>query len=224
MPNPPSSAARELDLSRWPRRGAFEFYRHFDKPYFNLCARVDAARVKAAAAGTGGLALACCFVALRLCHLEQPFRWRLQGGRVWEHDRLHGSMPVAREDDSFAFARFDDAPDFATFAQRARVAVAAARRPDAPFGADADSQDVVHFTSLPWVHFTSFSHARNWGREDAIPKIAFGRADVEGSRLMLPLSIEVHHAMMDGAHVGRWLQRFEAVLAAPEEPFAGHWR
>ena len=67
------------------------------------------------------------------------------------------------------------------------------------------------------MHFTSFSHARNWKREDSIPRFAFGRAQAEGAHLWLPMSVEVHHALMDGVHVGEWVQRFEAALAAPQE-------
>ena len=30
-----------IDLDTWPRRELFEFYRDFDKPYFNVCTRLD---------------------------------------------------------------------------------------------------------------------------------------------------------------------------------------
>ena len=32
-----------LDLEAWPRRDAFEYFRRFDKPYFNVCMRIDVA-------------------------------------------------------------------------------------------------------------------------------------------------------------------------------------
>lgn len=52
------------------------------------------------------------------------------------------------------------------------------------------------------MHFTSFSHARNWGTEDAIPKFAFGRFEAQGQHIWMPLSVEVHHGLMDGVHLG----------------------
>jgi chloramphenicol O-acetyltransferase type A len=33
---------------------------------------------------------------------------------------------------------------------------------------------------------------------------------------MLPLSVEVHHALMDGVHVGQYVQAFEAAAREPE--------
>jgi len=31
----------------------------------------------------------------------------------------------------------------------------------------------------------------------------------------MPLSVEVHHALMDGLHVGRFVQGFEAAMLDP---------
>jgi len=209
--------ARDLDLDRWPRRAAFEYFRAFDKPYFNVCTRLDVAPLKAALAdaGGGGLSLACYFIAIGLANELEPFRLRLDGGRVRVLDHVDGSTTVLRDDESFGFAYLDRDSDFLRFSARAAAAIAAARRPGAAFEPRLDAQALIHFTTLPWVHFTSFSHARNWGREDSVPKIAFGRADIDGARLWLPMSVEVHHALMDGLHVGRFVQRFEAAVAEP---------
>jgi chloramphenicol O-acetyltransferase type A len=211
--------AAYLDTTTWARRDAFEFFRQFDKPYFNVCVRLDVARLKAvlAARGSGGLSLACYFIALRLANLHEPFRLRLEEGRVRVHDEVHGSTTVLREDgESFFFAEFDRTADFDAFAAQAGAAIDAARTQRAAFEPRPDDAARIYFTSLPWLHFTSFSHARNWKTEDSIPRFAFGRAQAEGAALWLPMSVEVHHALMDGVHVGRYVQAFEAALREPE--------
>jgi chloramphenicol O-acetyltransferase type A len=38
----------------------------------------------------------------------------------------------------------------------------------------------------------------------------------ENERDFLPISVEVHHALMDGLHVGRYLSSFEEALMKPE--------
>lgn len=210
----------ELDLTRWPRRAAFDYFRGFDKPYFNVCTRIDVAALKAAAAqraadGSGSFWLACNFIALRLANECEPFRYRLHEGRVRVYEVVHGSTTVLRDDDSFSFAYLDHHRAYADFAQHGAAAVDAARSGRLPFAPRADDSALIHLTTLPWLHFTSFSHARNWGREDSVPKIAFGRAEPDGPRLWLPLSVEVHHALMDGVHVGRYVQAFEAAAAEP---------
>ncbi len=209
-----------LDIERWPRRAAFDYFRGFDKPYFNLCTKLDVAALKRASAqaGTGSLTLAYHYIALRLANAHEPFRYRLEGGRVRIVPSVQGGTTVLRSDDSFGFAYLDPAPDYASFARQGAAAIAAASDPHAAFEPRVDDTDVIHFTTLPWVHFGSFSHARNWGREDSVPKISFGRIDPDphGPQLWLPLSVEVHHALMDGLHVGRYVQAFEAALRRPE--------
>ena len=99
---------RYLDLDTWPRRAAFDYFSRFDKPYFNVCTRIDVAALKAAAAASGGgISLACAYLALRLANASEPFRLRLEGGRVRVHDALRGSTTVLRDDESIAFAYLD---------------------------------------------------------------------------------------------------------------------
>ena len=93
--------------------------------------------------------------------------------------------------------------------------MAAARDRTAPFEPRTEHSAVIHFTTLPWIAFSSFSHARNWGREDSVPKVSFGRIEADGARLWLPFSVEVHHALMDGLHLGRYIQGMETVLLDP---------
>ena len=208
--------ANYLNTDTWARREAFEYFRAFDKPYFNVCVRLDAAPLKAAVAARGqSFSLACLFLTLRLANLHEAFRYRLEDGRVRVLDEVHGSSTVLREDESFGFAYFQHTRDWPAFLAAGRAAITAAATRGAPFEPRVDAQALLHYTTLPWLHFTSFSHARNWRREDSVPKLAFGRLQAEGARLWLPLSVEVHHALMDGLHLGRYVQALEAAMAEP---------
>jgi chloramphenicol O-acetyltransferase type A len=215
--------ATHLDTAAWSRRDAIGFFRGFDKPFFNVCVRLDVAPLKQALADAGrpaGLGLACYWLALRLANEQRPFRLRFEGERVRVHEGVDGSSTVLRDDgESFGFANFDYQADFVLFATAAGAAIGAARRDPTDFEPRPDDVARIHFTTLPWMHFTSFSHARNWRRDDqpvdSVPKLAFGRADAEGAHLWMPMSVEVHHALMDGVHVGRFVQGFEAALQAP---------
>jgi chloramphenicol O-acetyltransferase type A len=206
-----------LDLDTWPRRPAFEFFRGFDIPCFNICTRVDVAPLKKAVKelGVGTISLAYHFIAIRLGNEIAPFRYRLEGARVRVHDVVHGSTTVLRDDESFGFATLEYHHNFAIFAERGAATLARLSLPDAPFEPTKYETATLHMSTLPWVHFSSYSNARQWGPHDSIPKIAFGRIDAEGDRLWMPLSVEVHHALMDGLHVGRFVEGFEAAMRNP---------
>jgi chloramphenicol O-acetyltransferase type A len=210
--------AKYLDLANWARRDLFEFFLGFDKPYFNICARLDITNLLALLRRRSNVnvSLAYHYFALRIANEIEPFRYRLRKGRVIVHDVINGGTTVLLPNDSFTFAYFDYEEDFETFVFEAGRAVKEAQTGNSPFK-PTNRDDTVYFTVLPWVSFTSFSHARNWGREDSVPRIAFGKFTKENDRILLPISVEVHHALMDGLHVGQYLARLEEALRKPED-------
>jgi chloramphenicol O-acetyltransferase type A len=207
-----------LDLSSWPRRDQFEFFRKFDKPYFNLCTRVSVTELVRAHRAYPDVSpsLACHYFALRVANEIEPFRYRLRGDQVLVYDVINGGTTVLLPNEAFTLAYFDYNEDFAKFMQGAKAALDEVRAGDGAFRPKHDDDARIHFTILPWVSFTSFSHARNWGREDSVPKIAFGKFTKENDQTFLPISVEVHHALADGLHVGRYLNRFEELLGQAE--------
>jgi chloramphenicol O-acetyltransferase type A len=216
-----SGMTKYLDVKAWARREVFEFFRDFDKPYFNVCLRLDITNLlshlrQRANMSKPNVSLAYHYFALRMTNEIESFRYRLRGGKVVVHDIIHGGTTVLLPNGSFTLAYFDYDQDFAKFVDEAKRAVDQVRS-DGAFLPRADDDARVHFTTLPWIAFTSFSHARNWGREDSIPKIAFGKFLHENERALLPFSIEVHHALVDGSDVGRYLTRLEEALAKPED-------
>lgn len=205
-----------LDTDHWPRRSAFEHFRGLAQPFFSLCAPVDISalveRVRRQPGAT--LFLGYHHAALRAANAVAPFRFRLEDGRVRVHARVHGSTTVLREDESIGFANLAYEPDFCAFVERALPVLAAAKRVSPGLGeavpelADA----MIHMTTIPWLAFSSFSHARGAG--DCVPKLAFGKLKRdEAGRHWMPVAVEVHHALMDGLHVGRFYAAFEAALA-----------
>ena len=209
--------AKYLDVTNWPRRDVFEFFRGFDKPYFNLCARLDVTRLLALLRGRPdvSVSLAYHYFALRVANEIEPFRYRLKEGKVLVYDVIHGGTTVLLPNETFTLAYFNYDEDFGKFIGEAQRAVKQLQSGDGAFK-PSERDDMIHFTVLPWVSFTSFSHARNWKREDSVPKIAFGKFTRENDGFLLPISVEVHHALMDGLHVGRYLARLEEALSEPE--------
>lgn len=212
-----------LDLNSWARREVFDFYRGFDKPYFNICTRLDVTNLLALLRQRRNVSVSLTYhyLALRVANEIEPFRYRLREGKVFVHDVIHAGTTVLMPNETFVLAYFDYDEDFDKFIGAAAQAVEEARSGDGAFQPRNDDAR-VHFTVLPLVAFTSFSHARNWGTEDSVPKIAFGKFVKENQRTLLPFSVEVHHALMDGLHVGRYLTRLEEALLQPEA-FLARW-
>jgi chloramphenicol O-acetyltransferase type A len=210
--------AEYLDLASWPRRELFEFFIDYTNPYFNVCTRIDVTKLVALVRNRPGVkfSLAIHYFALRVANEIEPFRYRLKDKKVFVYDVVNGGTTVLLPNESFAYAYFDHRLDFEEFIAEMGKAI-----DDLRMGSGALKptmrDDVIYHTTLPWFSFTGFAHARNQGRGESIPRIVFGKFAKENERLMLPISVEVHHALMDGLHVGRFLTRLEEALAEPED-------
>ena len=208
--------AKYLDLKNWIRRDVFEFFLAFDKPYFNICTNLDITPLLTAISDRGvSVSLAYHYFALRAANEIEPFRYRLKDGQVIVYDVIHGGTTVLLPNEIFTLVYFEYEPSFEKFMAGADLAMKEAVSGDGAFRPNP-RDDMIHFTTLPWISFTSFSHARNWGREDSVPKIAFGKFMKVNGRTLLPFSVEVHHALMDGLLVGRYVARLEEALREPE--------
>jgi chloramphenicol O-acetyltransferase type A len=206
-----------LDVSTWSRRDLFEFFRTYENPYFNICAHIEVTKVLELLKTRPDVsaALTYHYLALRIANEIEPFRYRLRDDQVLIHDVIHGGTTVLLPNESFTFAYFDYQQEFDKFMRDAQASVNAVRTGTSAFK-PLDGDDRIHFTVLPWVSFTSFAHARNKTRAVSVPKIAFGKFIRERERTHLPVSVEVHHALMDGLHVGRFFNRFEEMVSEPE--------
>jgi chloramphenicol O-acetyltransferase type A len=213
--------SRYLDLATWPRREVFEFYRNFDKPYFNVCLRLDVTNLLQELRGRGeerpSAWVTYHYLALRAANEIEPFHYRLRDGKVLVHEIINGGTTLILPNETFTLVYFDYADTYTKFMEGATRAVEEIKNGDGAFRPKHENDARIHCTTLPWIAFTSFSHARRWwGREDSVPKISFGKFVQEHGRTLMPFSVEVHHALMDGLHVGRYIERMEEMLARPE--------
>jgi chloramphenicol O-acetyltransferase type A len=219
MPQTLHVPRRPWPVAQSPRRDAFDFYRRFSQPFFSVCVAVDVTALKPAlrAAGIGSLTLATHFVALRLTQRLAPWRARLDAdGEAWLYDTVHASTTVLRPDGSFGFATLTNTARFADFCGAGAQAIDAVRQPDHRFEPLEDDLAQIHCTTLPWLHFTQFSHARHVGSADSCPKLAFGRIATGADGIArLPLAIDAHHALLDGRDVGEFVSGYEAAMRAP---------
>lgn len=206
-----------LDTESWRRREQFHFFKGYDQPFFNVCVHLDATALRAFSRSRKDLPffLLYHYLALRAANEVEPFRYRLRGDRVVVHDRIHMGTTILVDGERFAFCYFEDDDDFTRFAEQANAALAALRAGSGRLEPRDDRDDLLHCSVLPWLAFTSFSHARKRNPGDSVPKLVFGKCFDDGGGWKMPVSVEVHHALMDGVHVGRFFERLQAYFADP---------
>lgn len=201
-----------LDLDNWYRRDHFHFFRQFTEPFFGVCVNVDCSNAYARARERGvSFFLYYLYASLDAANQCPPFRYRIKGEEVWEYDQVNASPTINRPGGAFGFAYMDFYSDFDEFYSFARAEQQRVQSSEGLHPAVV-GENVIHYSAMPWLGFTSVSHARHFLFPDSCPKISFGKTELQSGKLMMPVSIHVHHALMDGSDLGRYVELFQECL------------
>ena len=65
---------------------------------------------------------------------------------------------------------------------------------------------------IPWVSFEGFNLNLQKGYDYLLPIFTMGKYYEENGRILLPLAIQVHHAVCDGFHVCRFINELQELI------------
>ncbi len=203
---------RPLDIATWNRQAHFELFRQYEHPFFNLTAPVDVTRLHEFCQDSSlSFFLAGLFCSLKAANEVENLRYRLRGEQAIVWDKLDAGSTVLHDDNTFGFCYFKYEEEVKTFCQKG-VERIAAQKASGKLDPKEHADDMVHYSVIPWVSFTGFQHARRHSISDSIPKIVFGKYYQQNSKKLMPVSVELHHALCDGYHAGRYFERFQRLL------------
>ncbi|WP_212006087.1 chloramphenicol acetyltransferase [Chitinophaga sp. HK235] len=201
-----------LDINTWKRKDHFHFFNQFEEPFFGVCVNVDCTKAYATAREKGySFFLYYLHKAMVAMNAIEPFRYRIIGEQVWIYDKIDPSPTINRPDGTFGFAYFEYHADFETFEAKARIITEQVQNSTGLVPA-VSGENVVHCSSLPWINFTALSHARSFSFKDSCPKVSFGKMTNADGISTMPVSLHVHHALMDGYHAGQFFEYFQQQL------------
>jgi len=207
---------RYLDMETWPRREHYKLFSGFNHPHFGLCANVDVTALRRFVRQHGhSFAVAVVYLIARAANAIPEFRMRIRDGKVVEHECVDPSFTIQAEHELFSFCTIGYVEDFAAFA--ASVAQQMAYEKAHPrLENEGARDDLLYMTAMPWVSFTGFLHPMQQHPADSIPRFAFGKIFGDHNLRQMPLSVQGHHAVMDGLHIGKFYTQMQEHLSHPD--------
>jgi chloramphenicol O-acetyltransferase type A len=205
-----------IDIENWPRREHFEFFYRMDYPQYNICANIDITHfLRFVKENRLPFYYAMIYaVTLATDHCEN-FRYRIRENRqVVLHDKLHPSFTdnsAADTNGLFKFVTLDMERDLFRFVADAK-ATSDGQTAYFDYEPLIGRDDFIYLTCVPWISFTHLSHTITINRNDAVPRISWGKYFEQDGKTLLPFSVQVHHALVDGLHVGRYMETLQEYL------------
>lgn len=203
---------QKLDIDTWNRKEHFLFFNQMEEPFFGITIPFDCTKAYQKAKDLG-VSFFTYYLHKTLVTVNsiENFRYRIKNNEVFIFDRIDASATILRENKTFGFSLIEFNEDIHEFASITKKEMERIQTTSGLFTRDYP-ENLIHFSALPWVNFTSFSHARSFTWPDSCPKISFGKMiDMNGKKTM-SLSIHVHHGLMDGYHVGEFIDLFEKLM------------
>ena len=199
----------KVDIASWERKTTYEFFLDYEDPFFNIAANLDVTSLHRFCKENGlAFSLAALFLSLQAANEIREFRLRFMNDDVVEFDRVEATQTILNDDETFSFCYFELKDDIFEF-DRAGRAAREKYKALKTFEVESDRIDLIYYSAIPWISFTSFKHASRRNNRQTIPRMVFGKMFDDGLIKKMPFSVEVHHALVDGIHVGKLFNLYQ---------------
>ena len=206
----------KIDINTWIRKDHFKFFSAFEEPFFGVTVDVDCtATHQEAKEQKLSFFLLYLHKSLIAANQIESFSYRIIDGEVWKYDVVNAAATINRPNGTFGFGYMDFYEDFEVFKTEANKEIEKVQLTTGLIPSSS-GENVIHYSALPWLNFTSLSHARNYSYQDSCPKISFGKVKDEQGKKIMPVSIHVNHALMDGYNVSQFVALYQDLLNKKE--------
>lgn len=144
----------------------------------------------------------------------KEFKLRIRGDKVIEHETVNPSFTIITDEEVFSFCRSNYTDNFNEFKTNTLKEIEKVKN-NISIEDEPGQDDLLYITSIPWVSFTNITHPIQMNPVDSIPRIAWGKYFEEGGNIKLPISVDVHHALVDGVHIGQYFNIIQEIIDNP---------
>lgn len=211
---------QEIDLETWPRK---EHYLHFTKQakcFVSITKDVDVTQLRAAAKTCGrSFYIAFLYVICKVINRHSEFKlaYLPEEEKLVQWDEVLPSHLVFHEEDetfTCIWSRWE--PDFEVFYRGCQEDIAAGKEYRG-YRVPGMPENTFCVSCLPWIKYSALDINLCGDGLFLAPMISWGKAELDGGRMRMPLSFEIHHGAADGFHIARFYDEVEQEAAALAE-------
>jgi len=192
-----------VDLETWRRAAQFRFFRSYQQPHYATTTRLDVTHLMGRKTDGISVYRGCLYAIGAGLHAVPELCMRFRDDVVVAHDMVTLSMTVPTDAGSFGYAYVPYVADFSAFDAQAKNLIAEVARGSTLAANSGERDDLAYLSCMPWLDYTSINNALP-GPDDCIPRVTWGKIVERDGRKEMAMTLEVHHALVDGAQVGAY--------------------
>lgn len=205
------SKYRFIDMDTYPRKEHFHYFMQYGYPYVGTTANVDITDLMKKTKAEGKpFFLSFLYYVAKAANTVPEFRQRIRDNQIIEFEACATSHTVAKEDGTFSYCRLEQERDYEEFLEYASE-LHNQSAADGDLEAGSPEEDLYFLSSIPWLNFTSLTQPVPFPA-DSNPRITWGKYVKQDDRILIPVSVLCHHALIDGIHLSRFYAELEKLV------------
>lgn len=196
-----------IDEINWERAMHCMVFRNIIEPQFCVTFEADITSFKEKVKRQGlSFTMAMVYAVCKCANEIEEFRYRFLDGNIVLYDRVDTAFTYL--DKSTNLFKVVNVPFVDDINEYCKVAYTAANEQKEYFTGPL-SNDVFQCSPMPWVTYTHISHTNSGKKDNATPLFDWGKYYEKNGKIMIPISVQVHHSFVDGIHIGKFVNRLQ---------------
>ena len=204
---------RWIDFQTWPRYQHYLFFKSYEIPRFNMTFPIDVTKFyQFTKQQNRRFYFALMHVVIQQLNRIENFRYRIEDSKVFDQPIQFVSFTDLIEGTELfkmVFVKVDEEDGLFE-----KHAIEASKKQGSKL-INPETElvlNTVYVTSFPWAQFTHFTHATKLGPSDSVPRVSWSQFVETDGKKILNLSIEAHHGLVDGLHLGKLIHQLQEAL------------
>ena len=203
---------QKIDLATWNRKEHFEFFSTFEEPFFGITTPIDMTiAYEKAKAMQIPFFVYYLHKTIAAVNQVENFRYRIEENEVVLYDEIDASATIMREDKIFGFSFMKFHSNIDEFTKIAETEIERIQLTPGLFTREFP-ENIIHFSAIPWINFTSLTHSRSYTLPDSCPKVSWGKLMDENGKKTMSVAVMAHHGLVDGYHMGLFVEALQTEL------------
>jgi len=199
---------KEIDINTWNRKQHFEHFIKLNDPYFAVTIPFEVTKAYQFSKNENisffGVYLHDCIKAI---NSVENFRYRIVDSKVVDYQVIHASATIMRKNKTFGFSFIDFNENLEVFLKNLKEEKDRIENSNNLFP-PKNGLDCIHCSAMPWMHFTGHKEPIS-GECESVPKLAFSKVIEEKEKMIMNVSINANHALLDGYHLSLFERSFQ---------------
>ena len=196
-----------IDEKTWERAMHCMVFRNSIEPQFCVSFEADITNFKEKVKKQGlSFTMAMVYAVCKCANEIEEFRYRFLDGKIVLYDRVDTAFTYLNK--STNLFKVVNVPFVDDIIDYCKLAYMIANEQKEYFTGPL-ANDVFQCSPMPWITFTHISHTNSGKKDSATPLFDWGKYYEKDGRIMIPISVQVHHSFVDGIHIGQFVDRLQ---------------